>query len=421
MRTGKIGYKHVQVVIKGDATHYYFRKPNCERCRLDGTPGTEAFDRSYAAALARGPKKIASPTERPTAGTVAALVWDYRASLAFSDRPASVRTPWNRVYDKLVANIGDKEIAFFNRDCVTDILKGIAHKPAKRNETRRAYMDLFAWALAQVDPKNPGRNAYGLMANPMAGIKKLRPRNPEGFHTLTPAEVAKYRDRHPEGTVARAAFELMFWEGFRASDARTVGPEAIRGGQWDFIQVKNGGTEKQFHRRGTVRPEVVAILQRTPVPGMSGVMAWDLKAGPFLRTEQGEAFGRGGFGRAMRRWFDLAGLLHCTAHGVRKRCGNDLAEARASDSEISAVLGHKDHASAKPYTAKAQGGLLADNGHKARAEYLAQNVKTEGDADLATLLRLAATMGLALVPATAVTGGAESRQNVPVVNFQPAN
>lgn len=407
MRSGETGYKHVQVSRKGGVLRYYFRKPGFERCALEGVPGSDEFAASYAAALARGPKAIKSIEAAPPAGTVAAMVYDFRRSLAFTDRPASVRTPWNRVYDKLVRNAGDLAILEFNHDCITDILRSIASTPAKRNETRRAYMDLFAWALAQMDPDKPSRNRYGLLSNPMAGIKKLRSKNPDGWHTLTPAEVERFRGKHPVGTVARAAVEIMFWEGFRASDTREVGPHSIRGAEWDFVQRKNRDNDRAYHRRGEVNPELIAILRATPVPGMTDaagnpVMVWDITdGGPFLRNEQGRAFSRGGFTKAMRRWCNDAGLKHCSAHGVRKRCGNDLAEARATGAEISAVLGHRDEGSARPYVAKANRATLANNGHKARRTFLAGGEAVafgEGATDLATLIKLAAAMGYALVP-----------------------
>ena len=62
----------------------------------------------------------------------------------------------------------------------------------------------------------------------------------------------------------------------------------------------------------------------------------------------------------MRKWYDEAGLPHCSMHGLRKAISRQLAEHGATDAEGQAITGHKKAATFQHYRAKADRTKLAD-------------------------------------------------------------
>lgn len=64
----------------------------------------------------------------------------------------------------------------------------------------------------------------------------------------------------------------------------------------------------------------------------------------YLVTEFGKPFTAAGFGNRFRERCNLAGLPHCSAHGLRKVMARRLAEAGATTLEGRAVTGHKSDA-----------------------------------------------------------------------------
>jgi integrase len=79
----------------------------------------------------------------------------------------------------------------------------------------------------------------------------------------------------------------------------------------------------------------------------------------FIMTARGAAFTAKGLGSWFKKQCRLAGLAHCTAHGLRKAAARRLAEAGCSVNQIAAITGHKSLREIAHYTKAADQGRLA--------------------------------------------------------------
>ena len=95
-------------------------------------------------------------------------------------------------------------------------------------------------------------------------------------------------------------------------------------------------------------PELRKIIDATP----SGHLT-------FLVTEFGRPFTSAGFGNWFRDQCNMAGLHHCTFHGLRKAVSVRLAEHGCTSHEIAAITGDASLAEVERYTRTASRKLLA--------------------------------------------------------------
>ena len=70
----------------------------------------------------------------------------------------------------------------------------------------------------------------------------------------------------------------------------------------------------------------------------------------FLLTEAGAPFSAAGFGNWFRDRCNEAGLRHCSAHGLRKACATQLANAGCTPEQIKSITGHKTLSEVARYT-----------------------------------------------------------------------
>ena len=98
----------------------------------------------------------------------------------------------------------------------------------------------------------------------------------------------------------------------------------------------------------------------------------------FLVTERGAPFTPAGFGNWFRDQCDLAGLPHCSAHGLRKAAATRLANAGCSSDQIKAITGHKSLSEVAHYTRAADQQRLA-------RQALERQLRAEGEQDLSNL------------------------------------
>jgi integrase len=113
-----------------------------------------------------------------------------------------------------------------------------------------------------------------------------------------------------------------------------------------------------------MHPELVHALASVPRTNLT-----------FLVTEFGKPFTSAGFGNWFRERCNEAGLLQCSAHGLRKCGATRLANAGCSVHQIMAVTGHKSMSSVKPYTDRADQARLA-------REALAMQLRAEREQNL---------------------------------------
>jgi integrase len=187
--------------------------------------------------------------------------------------------------------------------------------------------------------------AIGLTAaNAALGVKPYRSRNAGGYHTWTEAEIVQFQAAHPLGTRAGLAMALALYTGQRRGDVVRLGWQHVKDGR---IVVRQQKTSVALTI--PVHPELERALTALPKTNMT-----------FLVTEFGKPFAAAGFGNWFRRMCNVAGLPHCSMHGLRKAACRRLAEAGCSANEIAAVSGHASLREVARYTSAASQRLLAD-------------------------------------------------------------
>jgi integrase len=183
-----------------------------------------------------------------------------------------------------------------------------------------------------------------LKSNSMIGIKLLKGRNSEGFHTWTDEEIARFEKRWPIGTRERLALDLSLYTGLARGDVVRLGRQHVSGGVITFRMEKNRGD-------GVAYPPVLPVLARTIAASRTGDLT-------FLVTERGAPFAKEYFGN----WFhEVCREAGCpgSAHGLRKAGATRAAENGATVHQLMALFGWKTEKMALVYTRKADRKRLA--------------------------------------------------------------
>ena len=167
------------------------------------------------------------------------------------------------------------------------------------------------------------------------------------FPFLVAGRGGKVRSDTPGRDKSKARLCLLMFTGQRKSDIVVFGPQHVSDGVLRFTQQKNAA-RNPVTLALPVLPALQAIIDATPTGSST-----------FLVTEHGKPFSRAGFGARMRKWCDQAGLPECTSHGLRKAGAVILAEAGATDLQLTSVLGWRDIRQAQRYTKAARQKLLA--------------------------------------------------------------
>src|SRR5262249_6141642 len=116
-----------------------------------------------------------------------------------------------------------------------------------------------------------------------------------------------------------------------------------------------------------MHPELKAMLAAVPRTNLT-----------FIVTERGAPFTAQGLGAWFKKQCKLAGLPHCSAHGLRKAAATRLANAGCSVNQIAAITGHKSLREIAHYTAAADQERLA-------RQALSMQLGAEGERDLSNL------------------------------------
>jgi integrase len=307
---------------------------------LTGTPWSEDFMRQYAEAL-DGVK--AQQTEigakRTKPGSFDALCVSYYRSHDFLNLKDITKADRRGIIENFRKLHGDKPVAKLQRAHVKDIVAakanifdGRANTPTAANSLLKVLRLLLNYAVS-IDM---------IAANPAIGVKPYRVRS-EGFHAWSEDEIAKFEARHPVGTKARLALGLLLYTAQRRSDVVAMGWQHVVG---DAIKVKQAKTGTQLAI--PIHPELRLILAATE---RSGLM--------FLMSERGARFSAHGFGNWFKEQCRVAGVPHCSAHGLRKSAATRLANAGCTSDQIKAITGHKSLAEVAHYTRTADQQRLA--------------------------------------------------------------
>jgi integrase len=168
----------------------------------------------------------------------------------------------------------------------------------------------------------------------------------KGFHSWTEEEIAAFQARHAIGSKARLAMEIMLWTGLRRSDTVRLGPQHIKAGRISLTAAKTAKAVDML-----AAPDLLNAIEAMPAVGMTTLLV----------TEYGKPFTVAGFGGWFRDRCDEAGLLHCTAHGLRKALARRAAELHATQQQLKALGQWSSDRDVATYTAGAEQKELADS------------------------------------------------------------
>lgn len=301
--------------------HYDFRNPY----------GTEAFEKELS--LCRKgirPGDIERETINPK-GTMNALAEYYYSSHKFKTRAPATQIDYRCVIDKFLETYGNTYVDEYDYETLTDIMSMRAHVPSQANKLLKRLKTLFMLA----------RRLKWIKTDPCEGVERVKTPS-DGYISWTEEDIQKYEATHPRGSLARRALYLMLYTGARKGDCVKFGRQNLKNGRFEWKAGKNKQDVSLL-----ILPPLQQELDLVPQGQMQ-----------FILTEAGKPFTVNGFGNKMRRWCDQAGLK-LSAHGLRKAMATRLAEAEATEDQISAVLMVSPRVAAI-YTKQAAKPKLAD-------------------------------------------------------------
>ena len=311
---------------------WYFRRAGFKKVPLPGLPWSPEFMAAYEHALAGQPLQIGSARTSP--GTVRALAVSYFNSSDFRSLKPSSQAIYRGVIDRFCIQYGDNRAANLKREHVVKLMAARAEKPVAANNLRKVLRVMMKHAVE-----------IGLRADdPTRDVKAIRVKS-DGFHSWDEGEIAQFERCHPIGSLGRLALTLLLYTGQRRSDVVRMGPQHVRDGVLGVRQQKTG-----IELAIPVHSTLAAVIAETPTYHLT-----------FLTNQFGRPFTAGYFGQWFREQCDIAGLRHCSAHGLRKAAARRLAEAGCSTHEIAAITGHASLKEVARYTEAADRKRLAQS------------------------------------------------------------
>jgi len=320
---------------------WYVRFGHGPRVRVWAEYGSPAFWSEYRAAI-----EGAKPEQPVKSHTLAWALDRYRNSAVWAGLSNATRRQRENIYRAVVTTAGTEPL----KDITTDVIKAgrdrRASAPHAANNFLKAMRGFFKWAAGDSDL---------VKVNPTIGVKLLKGRNKDGFHTWTDEEITRFEERWPIGTRERLALDLLLYTGMARGDVVRLGRQHVSGGVITFRMEKDRGD-------GYVYPPLLPVLATTIAASKTGDLT-------FLVTERGLPFVKEGFGN----WFrDACRAAGCpgSAHGLRKAGACRAADNGATVNQLMALFGWRTEKMALLYTRKADRKRLA----AAAGPLLARNV-----------------------------------------------
>jgi len=141
---------------------------------------------------------------------------------------------------------------------------------------------------------------------------------------------------------------------------------------WQHIRIDGGKKKIAVRQQKTNTPLLIPIHADLE----QALAALPREHLTFVMTDLGKSFSPKGFSNWFRERCDEAGLPQCSAHGLRKLAGIRMVEARCTDREIMAVLGHKTVSQLTVYVRGADQSLLAEQAFAKQAAAAATKNKS---------------------------------------------
>jgi integrase len=313
-----------------------YRVPGRKIKTLATPYGTEAFWKSYSAAVTANGEENAAPGKTAD-GTMRAFVEAYyKLASDYVGGDKLTQSDKKGVLESILAEpLSDDDatplehcpVEFVTSAMVAKLRDRKSKFPNAANKRLRYLNMLFGWGVETERAK----------INPAEKVKKLKVPK-KGFHRWTPAEVRQYEARHPVGTKPRLALALLCFTGLRVSDLRQAGEKHVKEEWLTLTQHKNRGKAPKLIIV-PILPELRSVINESPVGKET-----------FLETDYGKQFSVKGMSNKVSDWCREAGLPQCSAHGVRKAGATVAAENGASEAQLMAIFGWEDAKEAVLYT-----------------------------------------------------------------------
>lgn len=331
----------VQIKHIGGRDYHYFRTQR-EReifVRLRGEPGSAEYFAHYAELLAgtRGAQR----TPAPAAGSVAAMIDEYKRAPEYTRLAAKTQRDYARALDTLRAALGRFPAPAILR---SDVIK-LRNKVAERSGQRAA--DLFVAVCGRCF--GVGADIGFVEQSPIARVKRLAVS--ESF-TPWPRDV---RDAFEASNPPRhllTAYMLTLWTAARIGDAVTLGRQHDDGealAYWPGKTRRSSGVEAYV----PVFSKLRAHLATLPAGRLL-----------YIARDDGTPCRADTLAKELRAHLAGLGIEGYSFHGLKHTTGTALAEAGASVHEIQAILNHTTLQMAERYSRRANRRRLAVSGMK---------------------------------------------------------
>lgn len=308
-------------------TRYRYRKQGVPTHHFKSEPGTEEFREEYRQAKIA----VANSASRCIPFSYDELITSfYRTTKWVNMRDSSQKT-YRSIIERFRAANGHLDARKVDTAAIEKKLHGMAETPAAANNLRKVLARLHRHAIK-----------LGWRTDNPATATDPYPTG-KGWHCWTEDEIAQYEKRWPLGTRERLAMALLLYTALRRSDMVTIGR-----------QHRDGDTLNLWHSKNDsdtgipVHPELAKALDAMKGEHLT-----------YLVTEFGKPFTGNGFGNWFRDRCNMAGLPHCSAHGLRKAMSRRLAESGATSLEGRAITGHKTDREFAHYAEKANRKAMA--------------------------------------------------------------
>lgn len=314
---------------------YRYRRKGHKTVYLPGLPGSPEFVAAYADASAGATGKVQPGASRTVPGTINALAVAIYDSAEWSIMAETTRGTYRGIIERFRRDYG----ALTVRSLTPERIRVMRDKRKDTPTAANNMLKVLRWMMVFSVSRNLRPD------NPCIGIKPLKIFS-DGFKTWSEAEVAIYQAYWPVGTRQRLACDLLLGTVQRSGDVRRMGRQNEKSGRLDFKQQKTGAA---------LSLPVVPELQQSLETVDSAQML-------YIVTQFGVGYTAKGFGN----WFNgsarKAGLVGCTAHGLRKTGATRLADAGHSEAVIMAWTGHQTTKEVQRYTRARNQRILADSG-----------------------------------------------------------
>lgn len=331
---------------------YRYRRKGQKTVYLPGKPGSPEFEAAYREATAGVTGQIKPGASRTVPGTVNALAVAIYQSAEWAMLAKTTQGTYRGIIERLRKDYGSFTVRSLTQERIRVMRDKRKETPAAANNM----LKVLRWALAFAVDRNLRPD------NPCIGIKPLKIVS-DGFKPWTEDEVAIYEAFWPVGTRQRLAFDLLLGTVQRSGDVRQMGRQHQKDGRLDFRQQKTGA--------GLSLPVVPGLKESLDTVDQSQML--------YIVTQFGVGYTAKGFGN----WFNgsarKAGLIGCTAHGLRKTGATRIADAGHSEAVIMSWTGHKSAKEVQRYTRARDQKRLADSAVIGpESEQTMANPKTSG-------------------------------------------